>query len=91
MLHPGVVRSVHDGERHYIGGAQLARLYGVLPVDEVVTYDPLNPTHTKEYEDRHGMYVIHLHPRRKGDYVNIHARDNEPQPIRPSMLQNKLI
>jgi len=82
MLHPGEVTSKSDGDRHFIGGAQLARLYGVLPTDEVVTYDHSNPTHNEEYEKRHELYVLHLYPRYHGDYYDIHARDNEPEPIR---------
>lgn len=82
MLHPGEVTSKSDGDRHFIGGAQLARLYGVLPTDEVITYDHRNPTHNEEYEKRHGLYVLHLYPRYQGDYYDIHSRDNEPEPIR---------
>lgn len=75
MLHPGKVRSKNDGDIHHIGSARLARLYGVLPTDEVVTYDPSNPTHTEEYERRHNLNVIHLYPSISGDYYSIHALD----------------
>lgn len=82
MLHPGEITSKNDGDRHFIGGAQLARLYGVLPIDEVTTFDPRNPTHSEEYEKHHGLSVIHLYPRREGDYSDIHRLD-DMTPLNP--------
>lgn len=75
MLHPGEITSKSDGDRHFIGGAQLANLYGVLPTDDVVTFDFRNPTHTEDYHRRHGMNFIHLYPKRDGDYHDIHEYD----------------
>lgn len=39
VLCPGHIRSQHDGQSHYVGAGQLARLYGVALRDCVV-FDP---------------------------------------------------
>ena len=61
-LHPGYVFSKNDGDRHYIGGPELARLYGV-ELDECITIR------------RHHSYIIsgasryiHLYPDYNGHY-----------------------
>ena len=77
MLHPDEVVSKYDGDRHFIGGAKLARLYGVLPTDDVVTYDMENPTHSVEWENNHPeMRRIHLYPLRSGEYYDLHEYDD---------------
>lgn len=60
-LFPGHVVSQRDGDRHYIGGVQLARLYGLNPAECVVVYDleqdydrsllPLHPLPSGRYEE----------------------------------------
>ena len=61
ILHPGyVLSSSPDRERHYIGAALLARLYGLKPSDWEIadpnSLDQLDP-------DR-----VHLYPRGDGNY-----------------------
>lgn len=59
VLHPGYIRSKHDGDEHFIGGPRLARLYGVNLRDCV--YGDV-----RGYAARKGD--IHLFPRFDGDY-----------------------
>jgi hypothetical protein len=56
VLHPGFITSRTDGDRHYIGDAQLARLYGV-PMSECIKHGVLP-----------GFNGIDLHPQYDGDY-----------------------
>jgi hypothetical protein len=62
VLCPGWITSQNDGDRHYIGAAQLARLYGVNLRDCLVkpAQEKLHPT------DCVGR--VFLHPRFDGDY-----------------------
>lgn len=39
ILHPNWVRSINDGQEHYISGAQLAELYR-LPKGSWIEFDP---------------------------------------------------
>lgn len=60
-VHPGWVHSKSDGDRHWITGAQLIRLYG------------LNPATTKVADQRHGRPSYnpndrHFYPRSDGRY-----------------------
>jgi hypothetical protein len=59
VLHPGYIRSKHDGDEHFIGGPRLARLYGV-DIRDCVYGD------TRRYAPRQGD--IHLRPRYDGNY-----------------------
>ncbi len=81
MLHPNFVISKSDGDKHFIGASQLARLYGVLPTDDVRTYDPKNPMNDERRPEN--ANVIHLYPNREGEYRDIHWADDY-EVIRPS-------
>ena len=59
VLHPGYVYSRNDGDRHFVGAVDLARLYGVRLSDCLVDRDG-------RFE--HVTAVIHLRPRFDGDY-----------------------
>ena len=60
-LHPGFVTSETDGDRHWITGAQLARCYGI-PLGECTIVHPGD-------EPVLARGVLHLGPRRRGDYA----------------------
>lgn len=62
-VHPGYVKSQSDGQRHFISGPQLARLYQ-LPPGSWVTWD--DRKWSREHYD-HSAYV-HLYPRDDGQY-----------------------
>lgn len=71
-LHPGMVTSKRDGDRHFIDAHQLARLYGVRPSECVVV--PWNVEQGRERQHQllleriERMDLIHLHPRYDGNY-----------------------
>lgn len=77
FLHPGEVRSRKDGDRHFISGIELIRLYGVLPTDEIKTFDRRDVTHSEEYQKMRGIYAFHLYPDAEGKYENIHQFDEK--------------
>jgi len=58
VLHPGEVRSVFDGDWHFISAGQLANLYGL----KRGTWVPYKGDGYK-YSG-----LIHLYPREEGDY-----------------------
>lgn len=70
VLCPGEVTSKHDGQRHYIGPMQLARLYGV-DQRECEIYEPA-PSWTewdfRRAEER-SRGLVRLTPRYNGDYT----------------------
>lgn len=59
VLHPGWIHSKNDGDRHFIGGHRLTRLYGV-DMRQCIYGDVSN------YIEQEGD--IHLYPRYQGDY-----------------------
>jgi len=59
VLHPGWVFSKTDGDKHFIGGPRLARLYGV-DIQECVFGD------VPDYKELPGD--VHLAPSYSGDY-----------------------
>jgi hypothetical protein len=61
MLHPGIVRSRHDNDRHFIDAGELARLYCLKPGE----YFVWNETHCRgcRLDD-----FIHLYPSYEGKY-----------------------
>lgn len=61
VLHPGFVRSKNDGQRHYIGAQDLARLYKVPVGAILVVVRPNNGFQAQKGD-------IHLHPKADGDY-----------------------
>lgn len=64
LLCPGYVRSVSDGQEHYIHGAKLADLYGLNPEECVIRSDsPHFPG-----DDMAIRSLIPLHPLRDGKY-----------------------
>ena len=63
-IHPGYVTSKNDGDLHYIGVAQLVRLYK-LRAGEYITWDRNRP---ETYLGRNKEDYIHLYPRYDSDY-----------------------
>jgi hypothetical protein len=63
-VHPGYVRSRTDGQQHYVGFADLVRLYGVPPGRCVLWDDDRRET----YAGRNHDEFVHLRPRSSGDY-----------------------
>jgi hypothetical protein len=63
-LHPGWIISETDGDRHYIGVSQLARLYR-LGLGEYVVWDDERP---QTYLGRNPEHYKHLYPKLNGDY-----------------------
>ena len=66
ILHPGFIISASDGDRHYIGAAKLAKLYGLPLAKCIVITSP-------RYQEQDGD--VHLRPRYDGDY-NIKEESN---------------
>lgn len=62
LLYPGYVRSRYDGDRHYVSGGQLARLYNVNPI-ECVIYSEHPAFRNREHD-----CLIPLFPREDGQY-----------------------
>lgn len=74
FVHPNWVQSKNDGDSHFIGFAQLCRLYMVRP-DKAFRVDPEQSTdmgHTWAHRMPWGMRPmegdVHLYPRYDGDY-----------------------
>lgn len=67
VLHPGIVPSKRDGQRHYIGADQLMDLYELRPADHVIvaSHTETLMSHSELADDPN---VIHLWPRYNGDY-----------------------
>lgn len=63
-LHPGYITSKSDGDQHYIGSAQLARLYELRQSEYVVWDDMNDRRQPQEVWDRY----IHLYPSYDGNY-----------------------
>lgn len=62
-IHPGYIYSRADGDRHFITGKELIRLYGVNPREcIIVDYDEI-----VEMRGNNEMF-IHLYPRSSGNY-----------------------
>lgn len=60
LLRPGWVRSVNDGQFHWIGARRLADLYGV-PMRDCAVIDPMR-------RQVFPPYAVVLRPREDGDY-----------------------
>lgn len=60
-IYPGYVRSRSDGQRHFIGGEKLARLYGLEP-GEYKIFKGIDG-------ERFPTDLVELHPRQDGDYT----------------------
>jgi hypothetical protein len=60
VIHPGSVRSRHDGDVHFVGFLELARLYGVNPAD------CLDASTVPHWAWPKG--AVHLFPGYSGDY-----------------------
>lgn len=63
IMHPGWVLSHRDGDRHYVRGADLIRLYKLDPAECIVAWQPA---------DLHGIDVnayTHLYPDPSGRYA----------------------
>lgn len=72
-LHPGQVRSLSDGEYHFVDGAKLAALYGLDPAECVIVTDgPLSgnvdPSLIPLHPLRDGRYKEHLQELKLGDF-----------------------
>lgn len=61
VLHPGLVRSITDGDLHYIGIGDLIHLYRVDPAECLVHDDKLMRTYD-------GIMFVHLYPSYSGNY-----------------------
>lgn len=70
LVLPGYVSSQNDGDRHFIGAAQLIRLYGVHPSEcRILSWDDeAYETKIKQIE-KENPNVIRLRPRYRGDYT----------------------
>jgi len=69
ILHPGYVESKNDGQRHFIGAAELSRLYGVDMRNCVIDDESglgmrgvrPAPTDVHLYPSYHGDYTLREH------------------------------
>lgn len=59
VVHPGWVISQNDGDRHYITGAMLIKLYGLNPAETTICREKLAS---------HDNYT-HYYPRYDGKYI----------------------
>jgi hypothetical protein len=73
ILVPGHVASQTDRDWHYIGVAQLCRLYG-LRTDQVIVEDGSGRSRGVDYTDR-----VVLEPRSDGSYYNFIERYGVPR------------
>jgi hypothetical protein len=64
VLHPGCVRSQHDGQYHHIGASRLAELYRIPPGRWVVYDADLHDPSRKPSD----WVLVHLFPRDSGRY-----------------------
>ena len=67
LLMPGIIKSVNDGDHHFITRLQLLGLYGVHE-RECIIYEP-GKIHPNVYAK-----LIKLYPREDGKYVKIKRR-----------------
>ena len=70
FLHPGPVRSQNDGQRHFIGAQQLARLWGV-PYKHARIMDMERPETLGDTGFKTEPGDLHLYPNRGGNYRHI--------------------
>jgi hypothetical protein len=68
FLHPGIVTSKRDGQRHMISSRQLANLYGVDYSKCIVMYDGKSKPWPPEEGD------IHLYPDYHGRYNKVEVK-----------------
>ena len=68
VIYPGEVVSESDGEKHFIGAEQLARLYGVDLTECMVVDDRRKFTPASMMSWRKDSGLIHLYTRSDGDY-----------------------
>ena len=62
-VHPGLVQSIRDGDRHFVAAGMVAMLCGLHPEDYVIW-----GYNTQEYHGRRWEDYIHVFPRRDGAY-----------------------
>ena len=62
-VYPGMIRSRNDGDWHYVGAAQLIRLYGVRPSECLIVVDD------RDRMGGRGEGLIPLHPQH--DYKEV--------------------
>ena len=70
VLCPGVVTSMHDGQRHFITAEGLAQLYGV-PMEACLIHNPQEwwpQSYHRQAEDRQ-RGLIRLAPKYDGNYT----------------------
>lgn len=69
-VHPGMVRSKTDGQRHFIPSIALMKLYGVRPEECLIVSraDP-DKVYLDNEEKARKMGLIRLHPRYDWDYT----------------------
>lgn len=70
VVFPGRVRSRTDGDEHYVGAAQLMRLYGVRP-QECMVADPVGSraVYAATVRDADRLGLVPLVPRGDGNYT----------------------
>ena len=70
VLCPGYVRSRNDGQRHYVGPMDLARLYGVR-IEQCEIYEPAQwwPESYYRMAEERIRGLIKLAPRWDGNYT----------------------
>lgn len=65
VIHPGYIFSRNDGEKHFVSGKQLIRLYKVHPTECIMyRYNPVVLQKLEELSEK----VEHLYPRNDGKY-----------------------
>ena len=53
FLHPGMIISANDGQWHYVGAVELARLYHLRLGDCIVILGDIEHTYQYQDSDRH--------------------------------------
>lgn len=66
-IYPGYAQSKNDGDIHYIGVAQLVKLYQVH-ISECIIIDSSRPETYEGWTDEFLKSLIHLRPRYDGRY-----------------------
>jgi len=77
LILPGYVISKGDGQRCYLTGPDLIKLYGVAPAECVVDRDDYMPMPGRKQPGREGLIV--LGPRHDGAYRTPEGKPNYAQ------------
>ena len=63
VLHPGDVKSAHDGQTHYVNFFQLMQLYGLR------SYQCIDGRTLEQPGSTLPPHAVHLYPRKDGKYT----------------------